>query len=180
MEYPKIIKLENEELKNLIEEKSKLVNEGRAKSEEIEKLENEMAETEKLLVEEEKKVDLSQFKKKEKSITKRMEKCLADINDIKKAIYEKIRKETPQELRDKYDDIELKKKEKETERNKIALQAQKFNDKIIPLSRELMTPFLTDSFDDFDTIMIKDGEMVASIFNHIEDFKINFNKVKKQ
>ena len=36
--YPRTIKLENPELKSLIEEKSKLVLEGRAKSIEIEKI----------------------------------------------------------------------------------------------------------------------------------------------
>lgn len=178
--YPREIKLESEELKVLITEKSALVNEGRAKSEEIEKLETEMAETEKLLIEEEKKVNLDEFHKKEKAITKRMDKCIKDIDDVKKAIYAKIKAETPQELRDKYDELKKQKEEKETERNKIALSAQKFNDKIIPLSRELMTPFLQDEWEDYDTIMIKDGQIVASIFSHLNDFKINFNKTKKQ
>lgn len=179
MEYPKTIKLESEELKSLIEEKSKLVNEGRAKSEEIEQLDAKMEDIEKELIAEEKKVDLKEFLKKEKSITKRMEKCIVDINKIKEEIYTKIRENTPQKIRDKYDEAKKQKEEKETERNKIALSVQKFNDKIIPLSRELMTPYLTDSFDDFDTIMIKDGELIATIFNHIEEFKINFNKTRK-
>lgn len=179
MEYPRIIKLENEELKSFILEKGKLVEQGRAKSEEIEKLEIEMAEIEKQLIDEEKKIDLKEFKKKEKSITKRMEKCIADINTVKEAIYAKIKANTPQELRDKYDEAKKLKEEKETERNKIALSAQKYNDKIIPLSRDLMKPLLQDEFEDYDTIVIKDGEIIASIFSHLEDFKINFNKTRK-
>ena len=178
--YPRETKLENEELKGLIEEKSKLVNEGRAVSVEIEKIEDEMAETEKTLMEEENKVNLDEFHKKEKSITKRMEKCIADINEIKKAIHAKIKAETPQELRDKYDGLNKQKEEKETERNKIALAAQKFNDKIIPISRELMKPLLQDEYEDFDTIWIQDGQMICSIFSHLNDFKIQFNMKKKQ
>ena len=178
-QYPRELKLNNEELKSLIEEKSKLVNEGRAKSIEIEKLEIEMIEIEKQLMEEEKKVDLKEFKKREKAITKRMEKCIKDIDKIKKEIYAKVKAETPQELRDKYDRVKKQKEDMETERNKVALSAQKYNDKIIPLSRELMSPFLQDEFEDYDTIMIKDGEIVAAIFSHLEDFKINFNKKKK-
>jgi len=178
--YPREVKLVNEELKNLILEKSKLVNEGRAKSVEIEKLEIEMAETEKQLIEEEKKVNLKEFKKREKEITKRMERCIKDINEVKKEIYAKIKKETPQGLRDKYDAANKKKEELETERNKVALSAQKYNDKIIPLGRELMKPFLQDEYEDNDTIMVKDGEIVASIFSHLNDFKINFSKTKKQ
>ena len=71
------------------------------------------------------------------------------------------------------------KQELETERNKIALSAQKFNDLIIPLSRDLIKPSLQDEYEDNDTIMIKDGEIVASIFSHLNDFKIQFNTRKK-
>lgn len=177
--YPREIKLENEELKNLIIEKSKLVEEGRARSVEIEKLEIEMTETEELLKAEEKKVDLKEFQKKEKAISKRMEKCIKDIDAIKLAIYAKIKAETPQELRDKYDIANKQKEEKETERNKIALAAQKYNDKIIPLSRDLIKPLLKDEYEDNDSIMVKDGELVVSIFSHLDDFKTNFNRTKK-
>jgi len=180
MTYPHEVKLVNDELKQLIEEKSKLVIEGRAKSVEIVKLEEEMTEIEKQLIEEEKKVDLKEFQKKEKAITKRMEKCVKDIEEIKKAIFAKIRKETPQDLRDKYDTANKKKEELETERNKIALNAQKYNDKIIPLAREIMKPHLQDEFDDYEGIRVENGELIATIFNHVEEFKINFNKRKKQ
>lgn len=177
--YPRVITLQNDELKELIESKAKLVDEGRATSVEIEKLEAEMAEIEKQLIEEEKKVDLTEFHKKEKSITKRMEKCIADINEVKKAIHAKIKAGTPEELRTKYDELNKQKEEKEIERNKIALSAQKYNDKIIPLSRELIKPFLQDEYEDNDSIMIKDGEITAAIFSHLNDFKIQFNTRKK-
>jgi seryl-tRNA synthetase len=130
-------------------------------------------------MEEEKKVDLTEFHKKEKSISKRMEKCIKDIDAIKQAIYAKIKAETPQELRDKYDALNKDKEEKETERNKIALSAQKYNDKIIPLSRELMKPLLQDEYEDFDTIWIQDGQMVCTVFSHLDDFKNKFNERKK-
>lgn len=178
--YPKEAKLESEELKGLIEEKAKLVNEGRGVSNEIDNLEAEMEATEKQLMAEEKKVDLTEFHKKEKSITRRMEKCIKDIDAIKQAIYAKVKAETPQELRDKYDATKKLKEEKETERNKIALAAQKYNDKIIPLARELMKSFLKDEYEDYDTVMLnKEGEITCSIFSHLNDFKVNFNRVKK-
>lgn len=177
--YPREITLENEELKTLIEEKSKLVNDGRAKSADIEKLEEEMAKIEKLIIEEEKNVDLSEFKKKEEAVSKRMEKCIKDMDDLKKAIYDKVRAETSQELLDRYDTLNKQKEEVEIERNKIALSAQKFNDKIIPLSRELMKPFLQDEFEDYDTIVIENGEIKAAIFSHLNDFKIRFNEKAK-
>ncbi len=179
MTYPRELKLNNPELKKLIVEKGEIVKTGRAKSIEISKLEIEMADTEKKLMEEEKKVDLKEFTKKEKNITKRMEACIKDMNGVTKEIWAKIRKETSQELRDKYDEANSAKEKLENERNKIALKAQKYNDKIIPLGREIMTPFLKDEFEDYDTIMVKDGEIICAIFSHLEDFKINFNKKRK-
>jgi len=179
MNYPKEIILDNDKLKELINKKGELVEKGRAKSREIEKLEEVMAKTEKELMKAEKKVDLKEFVKDNKAITKRMEACIKDMDKQKKKIYDKIKKETPQELRDKYDEAEKSKEKLENERNKIALKAQKFNDKIIPLGRELMKTHLQDEFEDYDTMMIKDGEIKATIFSHLEDFKIRFNKKRK-
>jgi len=179
MNYPKQVKLENEELKKLLEEKAELVKNGRAKSVDIEELEKQMAEVEKELVAEESKVDLGEFKKREKAITKRMEKCIKDIDDIKKEIYAKVKKETPQGIRDKYEDIKKQKEDAETERNKFALNVQKYNDKIIPIGRDLMKTFLENEFDDYDSIRIENGEIVCSIFNHLNDFKIKFNEKRK-
>lgn len=179
MIYPRELKIENEELKELIKEKSKLVLEGRTKSEEIEAIEKELSEIDKSLQEEESKVDLSEFKKKEASITKRMDQCIADIQEHKNAVYAKIKAETPQEIRDKYEELSKLKEEKETERNKIALSAQKYNDKIIPLSRELIKPFLQDEYEDYDSVFLKDGEINCTIFSHLDDFKTKFNKTKK-
>lgn len=39
-----------------------------------------------------------------------------------------------------------------------------------------MKPYLDDDYDDYDTVSLQDGKVVASIFNHIEDFKSNFKK----
>jgi len=178
--YPKKVKLaDNEELKELIKEKSEIVITGRKKSEEIEELEKQMAETEKQLIEEEKKVDLKEFEKKRKSITKRMEKCTKDVEDLQKLIVEKIKAGTPQELRDKYDNLKKQKDDAETERNKIALDAQKRNDKIIPLAREIMKPYLENQYDDYESIQIENGELVATIFNHLQEFEERFNATKK-
>ena len=179
MTYPRELKLDNTELKNLIIKKGEIVKTGRAKSDEISKLEMEMADIEKQLIAEEKKVSLKEFKKKEKDITKRMEACIKDMNGVKKDIYTKLKKETSQDLRTKYDEAVKSKEKLEIERNKIALKAQKRNDKIIPLSRELMKPFLENEYEDFETIRVEKDEVIATIFSHIEEWKINFNKKKK-
>jgi len=179
MTYPRKLKLENEELKNLITKKGEIVKTGRAKSNEIVKLEIEMDKTEKLLMADEKKVSLKEFVKEEKAITKRMEACIKDMDGVKKNIWKKIKKETSQDLRDTYDKAKKSKEKLEIERNKIALKAQKYNDKIIPLGRELMKPILENEYEDYESIRVEAGEVVATVFSHIEEWKINFNKKRK-
>ena len=175
----KKITLTDEKLKKLLEEKSALIYTGRAKSEEITKLEEQMANIDKELQAEEKKVDLKDFQKREKAISKRMEKCIKDIEAVKTEIYAKIKAETPQELRDKHEALTKQKEELETERNKIALKAQKNTDMIIPLARKLMTPYLENEYDDYESLKLENDEIVCSIFNHLSEWKENFNKSKK-
>jgi len=177
--YPKVIKIENAKLADLITKKSDLVKIGRGVSEEIEALEKEMAEIDVKLQKEEKKVDIKDILKKEKELTKEVDKAIKLMKEYKQEIFERMTKQVPQELRDKYKELEDAKEKKETERNKMALKAQKYNDKIIPLGRKVMKPFLADMYEDFDSLALEDGEIVASIFSHMNDFKVGF-KNKKQ
>ncbi len=176
--YPKTVKFESEKLKKLLEEKSELILSGRAKSEEVERLENEMTEVEKQIIEEEKKVNIDDLHEKEKLVTIKVEEAIADMNLIKKEIYDRMKAQVPNELHIKYDTLKKEKENTETERNKIALKAQKYNDKLIPLGRKLMKPFLENKYEDFETIKIENGEIVATIFSHLNDFETNFNKKK--
>jgi len=175
----KKITLTDEKLKKLLKEKSALIYTGRSKSKEITQLEEQMDALDKQLQSEEKKVDLKEFKTREKAISKRMEKCIKDIEAVKTDIYAKIKAETPQELRDKYEELKKQKDDKELERNKVALKAQKYTDLIIPLARELMKPYLENEYDDYETLKLENDEIVCSIFNHLEEWKENFNKSKK-
>jgi len=176
MEYPKIIKLNNDKLKKLLTEKSELVNIGRAKSEEIEIKEKEMQDIDDQLKEIEKAIDITDLQEKTKPIVERMEQCIKEMKDIEEEIKARLKEKSPTELIEKYDTIKKEKEEMETERNKIALKAQKYNSKIIPLGQKLMKPFIEDEYEDYETIKIEDGELVATIFSHINDFKINFKK----
>lgn len=176
MQYPKNITIKNDKLKDLMLKKKELVEKGRGVSEEIETLEKEMEEIDTKLKEEEKKVNIDDFIEKEKAISIKVDEAIKEMNEIKKEIYARMKAEIPPELGIKYDELEKAKEEKETERNKIALKAQKFNDKIIPLSREMLKPFLEDVYEDYDSLYLEDDEIVATIFSHLNDFKINFKK----
>ena len=176
MEYPKVITLENEKLSKLLAEKSELVTIGRAISEDIEKLDLEMSEIDTKMKEIEKTIDISFFRIREKKVTEKVDEAIKEMEQIQKEIKEKMIAAIPKELGNKYDELKNTKEKLENDRNKIALKVQKYNDKIIPQGRKLMKPYIEDAYDDYDTISLKDGKIVASIFNHVEDFKANFKK----
>jgi len=174
--YPRTINLESDKLKKFITEKGVLVNKGRAVSEEIEVLEAEMEAINQKLIEEEKKVDITDIIDREKLLVAKVEEAIKEMDVFKKEIFDRMTAQVPPDLRNKYDEVKKTKEDKETERNKIALKAQKFNDKIIPISRDLMKPFLQDMYEDYDSLYIEDDVIVATIFSHLADFKLNFKK----
>lgn len=174
--YPKNITIENDELKDLLTKKADLITIGRAKSAEIEEIEKQMSEIDIKTQEEEKKVDISDLNEKQKDITAKVEEAIKEMEEVKKEIYDRMIKQVPQGLHTEYDELKKKKEDLEIERNKIALKAQKYNDKIIPLGRKMMKPFMKDQFDDYDSLYLEDGEIMATIFNHLVDFKNTFKK----
>lgn len=174
--YPKTVTIENARLKTLLEKKGELITIGRAKSEEIEAVEKEMDEIDKKLQEEEAKVDISDLNEKQKAIGAKVDEAIKEMQAVKEEIFARMTAQTTPELRTKYDELKKKKEDLETERNKIALKAQKYNDKIIPIGREMMKPFLQDQYEDYDTLQLEGDEIVATIFSHLADFKNNFKK----
>lgn len=174
--YPRTVNIESDKLKKLLLQKADLVNIGRAKSETIESLEKEMAETDLKVQEEEKKINIDDLLEKEKVETKIVEECIEKMKAIKQEIFDRMNAQIPKELHAKYDELKKSKEQLEDERNKIALKAQKFNDKIIPLAKKLMKPFLNDMYEDYDTLQLQGEEIVATIFNHLVDWKASFKK----
>lgn len=174
--YPKTVTIESNKLKELLTKKGELIKVGRAKTDEIEQLEKDLEATDQEVQAEEKKVSIDDLLEREKVETKIVEECIAKMKVIKQEIYDRMIAQVPKELHVKYDEIKKKKEELEEERNKIALKAQKYNDKIIPMAKELMKPFLEDQYDDYDTLQLQGDEIVATIFNHLNDFKTNFKK----
>jgi len=179
MEYPKVIKLENEKLKKLLEEKGELIMKGRAKSDEIVELDKQMSEIDQQVQEEEKKVDVNDLNERAKVITEKVNEAIKEMEAVKKEIYDRMKAQVPAELHAKYDSFKMLKDDAETERNKYALKAQKYNHKIIPLSKKLMKPFIEDEYEDYDSLGLENGEIVCSLFSHLNDFKINFAKKKQ-
>jgi len=173
MEYPKKVKIEDKKLFDYMTKKGEIIKIGIEKSNRLEEIEKEQKELDIKIQEEEKKVDISE---KEKDLTTIVEDCVSKMQVIKKDIYERMKEQVDNTLIEKYESLEKERKELEEERNKIALKAQKYNDKIIPLGKKLMSEFIEDEYDDYETLKIENGEIVATIFNHLHDFKENFKK----
>lgn len=170
------IKIENKKLFNLLTEKGDLINTGREISDKVESYEKEMEELDLKVQEAEKKVDITDLTDKEKEISDRVQKCIDDMNAVKQEIYKRMSEQVDHSLHEAYEEVKKKKEQAEEIRNKIAIKIQKYNDKIIPLSRTLMKPFIEDEYEDYETIKIEDGKIVATIFSHLDDFKNNFKK----
>ena len=174
--YPKTCTIKNDKLKDLLVKKGALIETGRATSIEIEVIEKQMEEIDKKVQEEEAKVDISDLNDVQKAIGERVDKAIKEMQVVKQEIFNRMNEQVPHELHEKYEELKKRKEELETERNKVALKAQKYNDKIIPMARESMKPHLTEQYDDYDTLFLENGEVYATIFNHLVDWKANFKK----
>lgn len=176
MEYPRTVVLEDERLKTLLNEKEELVLTGRTMSDDINAMEVEMEEIDHQLVELEKAVDISDLKAKADELTGQVNAFLQQMEELNKQTRERITAAMPPELKEKYDVLKKTKEDKEIERNKIALKVQQKADKIIPLGQKVMKQYLLDEYDDYDTLRIENGQVVGTIFNHLDDFKKAFKK----
>lgn len=170
------IQLENDKLKKLLSEKIKLINSGIKISVEIEGIEEEMSSVDKEIQEQEKNVDISDLYEKEKELSDRVQQCITEMEEVKKEVYARMKAQIPQDLYTKYEELTAKKEALEEDRNKIAIKAQKYNDKIIPEGRKAMKIYLKDEYDDYETLTLEDGKVMCSLFNHLEEFKTNFKK----
>lgn len=177
-EYPRKIVLDDAKLKKLLTEKSDMIMDGRKVSEDIDAIEAEMNDIDKEVQAVEGGLVAEDLKERANAITVEFNAVMAKMDELKKEHRERLGTIVPQELKDKYDAKKKEKDELELKRNKIALKAQKWNDKIIPLGRKLMKSFIEDEYEDYDTIRVENGEVVATLFSHLDDFKKNFNKMK--
>ena len=173
-----IVELKDEKLKGMLMSKGALINQGRSISEEIENLENQMKEIDDKLVEAEKLGDISDIDAEAKVLTEEMNAFMERMDAINKKVAERLSEKVPQELKDQYDTMKKLKDDLEIERNKIAIKAQKYNDKIIPIVRKLLKPHLKDEFDDFGSVTVEDGVIKGEIFNHLENYKEASRKKK--
>jgi seryl-tRNA synthetase len=172
MQYPRIIKLDNPKLKKLITDKESLIKTGRGISAEIDLIKESMDSTEKKLIAEERKVDVKDLVALSGPKKKQVEALLKEFEGLQKQIYERIKANTPQELRDQYETLKKQKDDKESDLNKLGHKVQKVKDKIIPLVQKLGKPHLEDEWEDFNTTKLdEDGTPILEIYSRLEEWK---------
>lgn len=172
------VELKNKNLQDLLEKKGHLINQGRSISEEIENLEKEMQAIDTELVEAEKLVDISDLDADAKDLTERFNALKEEMDVLNKKVATRLSENAPKELTDKYHTMKKMLDTLEQDRNKVAIKAQKYNDKIIPMVRTLLKPHLKDEFDDFGSVQVEGGVIKGEIFSHLEEWKEAFRKKK--
>lgn len=184
-QYPRVITLNHPKLIKLEQEKGTIIEEGRAISQKIEEVELEMGKLDTRLQIEESKVDIKDLKLEGDGLVKEMEALIQEytgkIKAIEVKIFDRMKANTDNKLREDHEVLAKQKEELENERNKKALKAQKIKDRIIPLARRVLAPHLENKYEDFYDIRLKDGVIVGTIFSHLNDWDKNFTeKLKKQ
>lgn len=170
-----MLKIQNKKILEYLKQKDLLVRQGRGVSEEIEKIEAEIAELDtkekEFTTACEPKELLDEGKASQEEINRLIEKLQAVSEKIKD---EKINS-IPKEMVEKHYKLRDTKEKLERERNKIALKIQKIKDKVIPMIQKSVVPHLKE-YDDIEKAEVVDDEVVVTIFNRLEEFKKQFKK----
>ncbi len=176
MSYPRKIVIENQKLKKLLEDNRDRIIIGRELSVEIDNLEAELQKTDAEIQKWEAKADLTSLQDRAEVITKQFNVAVQSMEDLKTEMYKLAKAKVPSKLYDKYAETTKLKEQKEKERNKTALKAQKIKDVITPMAQKIMKPHLESEYEDFYGLVIENGEVIGTIFSHLNDFQERFKK----
>lgn len=171
-----MITIENKRLHDLIALKDVEVAGGRKISQEIEKDETKI----KRFEEKEKRITGKVIPPKEmiekgNNLIKEMKAIEAEVVKISDEINKIKLDAIPKEMREDHMAVLKHKENLERERNKVALKVQKIKDKIIPMVQKFVKPMLAE-YDDIETAYAKDGKVLITTFNHLDDFKAKFRR----
>lgn len=171
-----MITLENKKLHDLIVQKDAEVDIGRGISRKIEAIETKI----KRFEQKEKTITAKVIPPKEltdrgDAIVREVTKLQTELTKIANQINDSKLAAIPEDMKEEHMAL-LKEREKlERGRNKIALKVQKIKDKLIPIVQREVKPLLKE-YDDIETARAKDGKVVISTFNHLEEFKRKFHR----
>lgn len=171
----KTLKLQQPKILEYLRQKDDWVQKGRAISEQIEQIEQEIQE-----LDTQEKTFTTACEPKElleegKSIQEQINALILRLQEVSTKIQDEKIGSIPKDMVDRHYKLRDSKEKLERERNKIALKVQKIKDKVIPLVRKAVIPLL-EEYDDIERAEIVDNEVVVTTFNHLEEFKGRFTK----
>jgi predicted nucleic acid-binding Zn-ribbon protein len=170
-----MITLENKKIHDLIVEKDRLVEEGRAASRALEDLQKKITGYENKERAITSKVKVKDLEERGNVLNDECQKKFEELQKIIEQIEKKRLEAIPKDIKDEHMAL-LKEREKmERDLNKIALKVQKVKDRVVPLIQKEVTPLLKE-YDDIETAKTKDGKVLIATFNHVDDFKSKFKK----
>lgn len=171
-----MVEIENKKLHDLIVEKDILVEEGRAISRKIETADMKI----KRFEEKEKRITAKIVPPKELTdrgdeLVKQVTALNTELTNIANAINDSKLAAIPEEMKNDHMKLLKEKEVLERDRNKVALKVQKIKDKVVPMVQKFVKPMLKE-YDDIETAKTKNGKVVITTFNHLEDFKAKFRR----
>lgn len=167
--------IENKRIHDLIVAKDLLVNEGRKLSGEMEKLERKIAqfeEKERVITA---KVDVKELQDKGEILNNECQKKFEELQRIIKQIEDVRLSHIPEDMKNEHLGLMKEREKMERDRNKIFLKVQKIKDKVVPIIQKEVKPLL-GQYDDIETAKTRDGKVIISTFNRLDEWKAKFGK----
>lgn len=169
-----MLEIENKKIHDFIVTKDELVNQGRKISMEIETIEKKCA----VLEKKEKAITAKVEPPKELTdegdkLAKSIETTMKRLEELGKLVEKAKLEAIPKDMKDEHMALLKQKEALERDRNKIALKVQKIKDRVVPLIQKQVKPLLKE-FDDVETAKTKNGKVIISTFNHMDDWKRAF------
>lgn len=170
-----MIKIQNKKILDYLKQKELLVLQGRGVSEQIEKIEAEIAELDTKEKEFTTACEPKELLDEGKALQDEINKLIERLQTVSEKIKDEKINSIPKEMADRHYKLRDTKEKLERERNKIALKVQKIKDKVVPMIQKSVMPHLKE-FDDIEKAEIVDDEVVVTLFNRLEEFKKQFKK----
>lgn len=170
-----MLKLDHKKIHDFIVTKDALVNDGRKISQKIDDADKKIAEFEVKERAITSKVEVKDLEAKGNALNDECQKKFEELQKIVKEIETTRLAAIPKDMKDAHVALMKEREELERDRNKIFLKVQKIKDKLVPLIQKEVKPLLKE-YDDIETAKTKDGMVIISTFNHLQEFKNKFRK----
>lgn len=172
-----MITIKDKKLVEMLKQKQELVLEGRTISKALEAIgrDIEKCETEERKITAE--VEPVELRAEAEALKTQIDELIKQFEKKANLITKTKLDAIPKELADKHKDLMKKREEKERERNKVALKIQKIKDRIVPKIAVIVKPQLGE-YEDVETAIIKNDEIVIKTFSYLEEWKKGFEARK--